>query len=191
MRAKIYAASFAYDEISEGYKFKLWLIKRIEEQLDVLSGGQGGKVASIDFTFYNSWMLEGLRTRGEMIKYQTWKEFNEHNKHMNELVAADFVKLDANYYADDAAKVPTAMDPISAFVTMETEEAYNNLSGAGEIVLGDVDTAVEEALEPTNILWQNYDMDFASRALRFTNILFTTTIVLGLVFVIAFIAKDA
>lgn len=44
-------------------------------------------------------------------------------------------------------------DPISAFVTMETEEAYNNLSGVDHIMLGDVKTSVEEALEPTNILW--------------------------------------
>ena len=191
MRLKIYNASFEYSQVSEGYKFKLWLIKRIEEQLDALSGGQGGKVASIDFTFYNSWLLEGLRKRGDFIKYQQWKEFNEFNKELNAQVAADFAKLDANYYKEDSAKDPTLFDPISAFVTMETEEAYNNLAGVDNIMLGDEETTVEEALEPTNILWQNYDMDNVSRAVRFTNILLTTTIVLGLVFVIAFIAKDA
>lgn len=191
MRAKIYANSFAYNEISDGYKLKLWLIHRIEEQLNELSGGAGGKVACVDFTYYNSWLLEGLRSRGDCIKYQTWKEFNQVNRDLNEKVAADFKTLDENYYKGDDLKLPTMFDPISAFVTMETEEAYNNLSGAGNITLGDVETEVVEALEPTNILWQNYDMDNLSRAARFLSIILTTTVVLGLVFVIAFIAKDA
>lgn len=153
MRAKIYANSFAYNEISDGYKLKLWLIHRIEEQLNELSGGAGGKVACVDFTYYNSWLLEGLRSRGDCIKYQTWKEFNQVNRDLNERVAADFKTLDENYYKGDDLKLPTMFDPISAFVTMETEEAYNNLSGAGNITLGDVETEVVEALEPTNILW--------------------------------------
>lgn len=191
MRAKIYANSFAYSEVSEGYKLKLWLIKRIEDQLNELSGGQGGKVASIDLTYYNSWLLEGLRNRGNFIKFQQWKEFNEENRRLNDLVADQFKILDAEYRYNDAEKTATMFDPISAFVTMETEEAYNNLSGVDHILLGDVETPVEEALEPTNILWQNYDMSGVQRALQFTSIIFTTCAVLGLVFVIAFLAKDA
>lgn len=191
MRKRIYNESFGYNEKSEGYKLKLWVIKRIEDTLNELSGGQGGKVGSVDFTFYNSWILDGLRERGNCIKSQQWKEFNDCNRALNEKLAEEQKKDYDNYYATDDAKVPTARDPISAFVTMETEDAYNNLAGAGTIQFGGVDTEVVEALEPTNILWQNYDMDNFSRAARFTTIILTTTFVLGLVFVIAFMAKDA
>lgn len=132
-----------------------------------------------------------MRKRGDCIKYQTWKDLNETNRELTERIQADIVARDANYYQEVGSKTPTLMDPISAFITMETEESYNNLAGMGTIMLGDVETVIDEALEPTNILWQNYDMDNFSRAARFTSILFTTTIVLGLVFVIAFFAKDA
>lgn len=191
MRKRIYNESFAYGEKSEGFKLKLWVIKRIEDTLNELSGGQGGKVASVDFTFWNSWVLDGLRARGDCIKNHQWKEFNELNRNLNEQMAVEQQKFYDNYYAADDAKQPTICDPISAFVTMETEDAYNNLSGAKTIKFGGVDTDVEEALEPTNILWQNYDMDNFSRAARFTTIILTTIFVLGLVFVIAFLAKDA
>ena len=50
-------------------------------------------------------------------------------------------------------------DPITAFVSMETEEAYNNLASVPEIELGGVYSEVNEALEPTNIIWENYDFD--------------------------------
>ena len=46
---------------------------------------------------------------------------------------------------------------------METEEAYNNLASVDEIKLGGVDSKVKEALEPTNIIWENYDFDNQTR----------------------------
>jgi hypothetical protein len=153
MRKRIYNESFAYGEKSEGFKLKLWVIKRIEDTLNELSGGQGGKVGSVDFTFWNSWVLDGLRARGDCIKNHQWKEFNEINRNLNEQMALEQQKFYDNYYATDDAKQPTICDPISAFVTMETEDAYNNLSGAKTIKFGGVDTDVEEALEPTTILW--------------------------------------
>lgn len=193
MRNRIYSNSFERYE-AEGLKLKLWLTKRIEDQLNELSGGapSAGGVASIDFTYNNSWVLEGLRERGTAIINQDWKKLNEVNRSMNEQLAADLELENKNYYKEaNEPTIPRIVDPITAFVTMETEESYNNLSAMDEIQLGGEPSTVSEALEPTNILWQNYDMPFWARAARFMAIVFTTTMVLGLVFVIAFIAKDA
>lgn len=192
MRNRIYSNSFERYE-AEGLKLKLWLTKRIEDTLNELSGGapSAGGVASIDFTYNNSWVLESLRERGTAIINQDWKALNEVNRKMNEQMAADLELENTNYYKADNEKEPRIVDPITAFVTMETEESYNNLSACDDIQLGGEPSTVSEALEPTNILWQNYDMPFWARAARFMAIVFTTTMVLGLVFVIAFIAKDA
>ena len=54
---------------SDGLRLKLYLIKKLEEILKQLSGDDGGKIADINFAYYNSWLLDGLRERGDAIKY--------------------------------------------------------------------------------------------------------------------------
>ena len=61
---------------ASGLQLKLWLVKRVEDELDKLSGGQGGKVSNIEFTFYNSWVLDMLREKGDYVKWQEWKKLN-------------------------------------------------------------------------------------------------------------------
>ena len=43
----------------------------------------------------------------------------------------------ANELIDPANAKPSMVDPLSAFVSMESEEAYNDLSDMPEIKLGD------------------------------------------------------
>ena len=74
---------------------------------------------------------------------------------------------------------------------METEEAYNNLSSMPEIRLGDGQSPISEALEPTNIIWENYDFDDTTRKKRFIMIIGTIVFVLFLTFCVTFKAKDA
>ena len=83
-------------------------------------------------------------------------------------------------------------DPISAFVSIETEEAYNNLATRDPPMLeiGGGESEIEEALEPTNILWENYDMSWTMRAILLANIVFITSVVLGVTFLVSFKAKD-
>ena len=83
-------------------------------------------------------------------------------------------------------------DPISAFISIETEEAYNNLATKDPCVLeiGGKESEIEEALEPTNIIWENYDMPWTTRALLLANIVFITGVVLGVTFLVSFKAKD-
>ena len=80
-------------------------------------------------------------------------------------------------------------DPITAFVSMETEEAYNNLASVPEIELGGVYSEVNEALEPTNIIWENYDFDEQTRNRRYMMIIGTICFVLFLTFCVTFKAK--
>lgn len=46
IRRDIYANSFERNK-PHGYQFKMWVVKTVEEELNRLSGGQGGKVADI------------------------------------------------------------------------------------------------------------------------------------------------
>lgn len=86
---------------------------------------------------------------------------------------------------------PTLCDPISAFVSMETEESYNNLSAMPEIMLGDGASPISEALEPTNIIWENFDFEDSVRRKRFLMIIGTIMFVLFLTFCVTFKAKAA
>lgn len=75
---------------------------------------------------------------------------------------------------------------------METEEAYNNLATKDpcELEIGGAKSEIEEALEPTNIIWENYDMDLATQIAIFTSIILVTCFVLFVTFCVSFKAKD-
>ena len=189
MRNKIKMNNFRPYE-SEGLRLKLYLVERIEAELNNLSGGQGGKVSAIDFTYHNSWLLDMLREKGDYIKWQEWKKLNALNKELTRRVHEDMENSENQLIDPDNAK-PNICDPITAFVSMETEEAYNNLSSMPEIRLGDGQSPISEALEPTNIIWENYDFDDTTRKKRFIMIIGTIIFVLFLTFCVTFKAKDA
>ena len=54
---------------TDGLRLKLWLAKKIEDALQELTGGREGRVAAINFTFHNSWVLDMLREKGDYIKW--------------------------------------------------------------------------------------------------------------------------
>lgn len=141
-------------------------------------------------------MLDLLRARGDCIKFLDWKGLNAINKQINEKLAEDHEQARKNVEVcglDDehADFAPTLCDPICAFVSMESEEAYNMLSAIpdGTIKLGDIDSDVVEASEPTNIIWENYDFDANLRIARFIIIAGVICFALFLTFCVAFKAK--
>ena len=67
---------------TDGLRLKLWLAKKIEDSLFKLTGGREGKVAAINFTFHNSWVLDMLREKGDYIKWQEWKKLNVLNREL-------------------------------------------------------------------------------------------------------------
>jgi hypothetical protein len=60
-----------------------------------------------------------------------------------------------------------------------------------EIRLGGGMSPISEALEPTNIIWENYDFDDATRGKRLVMIIGTIGFVLFITFCVTFKAKDA
>ena len=75
MRNNIYQESFAYYD-SDGMKLKLYMARELEKILKDLSGDDEGRIADINFAYYNSWLLDSLRTRGEHIIYGEWDKLN-------------------------------------------------------------------------------------------------------------------
>ena len=186
MRQDIYYNSFMRYQ-ADGLQLKCWMVKVVEEELNRLSDGNGGKVATIDFTYHNSWIIDMLKEKGDCIKWQEWEKLNILNKQMTTKLKEDIAKGEAAAY-DPANGEPCLMDPISAFVTMESEDAYNFLATKDppELDIGGEKSDIYEALEPTNIIWENYDMDILTQAWRFTLIVLVTCFVLGVTFMVSF-----
>lgn len=97
---------------------------------------------------------------------------NTINKEITRRVHEEVGKIEDNNHNE-----PCMNDPISVFVSMETEVGYNNLAAIPEILLGNTKSKTREAPEPTNIIWENYDMSKAKRAVR---IMFLVIIMLSL-----------
>lgn len=67
------------------------------------------KVAKISFAYNNEKLIKMLRQRGTAIKEQEWEQVDKIESKINELKNSQFEKLTR---------------PRSAFVTFETEDAY-------------------------------------------------------------------
>ena len=79
--------------------------------------------------------------------------------------------------------MPSMLDPICAFVSVETEEAYNELCKEPLIDLAGTDTLINvDPVEPTNIAWENFDFDNSTRNKRFFIIIGTIVFVLLVTF---------
>lgn len=50
-------------------KLKLFITRELEKILKDKSGNDNGHIADINFAYYNSWLLDSLRTRGDLIKF--------------------------------------------------------------------------------------------------------------------------
>jgi hypothetical protein len=80
--------------------------------------------------------------------------------------------------------------PVQAFVTIESETAYNIICGQETIKLFGQTTKVVEAVEPTNIIWENRDFSKTLRAAKAFMILVAVLVVLFITFLATFKAKD-
>ena len=101
---------------SDGLRLRLYLSKKLEEHIKEISGVEG-RVSDLTFAYCNSWLIDKLRQRGQHIINQKWDDLNK----INEEITKDI--------HDNMDKV---IEPKCAFVSIETEEAYNILSEAGD-----------------------------------------------------------
>lgn len=142
-------------------------------------GGEDGRISDINFAYHNSWLLERLRERGDCIKYQQWDKLNALNRTITEEIHQDL---------QSGAKL---IVPKCAFVSMESETAYNILAQESEIEFDftyqDENgqskkkcTKIAEAPEPTNVIWENRDFN---KAIRYTRLVLVITAVLVVLFI--------
>ena len=82
--------------------------------------------------------------------------------------------------------------PKCAFVSIESEEAYNHLSevDTGKVTIAGVKSKVAEAPEPTNVIWENRDFDKSVRWARLVLVGLAVLFVLFLTFMATVKAKS-
>jgi len=177
MRRDIYSNSFEYYE-SDGYQLKFWIKKLIEDYLTKVSEGRRDlKVADVNFAYHNSWLIDGLRKRGTCIKFQKWEQLNELNR---ELTA----RLHGPNPNGSGTELNNVTMPKCVFISYESEEAYNFMNDMTEFEIAGEISKVSEAPEPTNVIWENRDLD---KRIRVTNLVYIT-IAVAVVLFITFLA---
>lgn len=186
LKSKIQQENFLPYE-SDGLRLKLFLTKTLEDIIKQKSGEEG-RIADLNFAYHNSWLLDRLRDRGDCIKYQQWAELNEINKTITKEIH------------DDLQGQAKLLVPKCAFVSIESETAYNVLAGESEIefdfefvnennVAQKKTTKIAEAPEPTNVIWENRDFNKATRYTRLILVISAVLIVLFITFLATVQAK--
>lgn len=162
-------------DLPMGARVKFVLIEELEKQIREISGEDGMYVSDVNFAFRNSWLIDALKSRGDAIKWQNWAELNQINASITEQLHE---------------RMEETNTPVCAFVTIESETAYNYLSGVPEINLFGAHSKVKEAVEPTNVIWENRDFNKLLRYAKMLAIITAVSIVLGITFMATFKAKD-
>lgn len=70
-----FGTSYYENYTSDGLRIKQYLAKKLEDYIKEISGTEG-RVSDISFAYHNSWLIDGLRTRGDAIKMQEWGKLN-------------------------------------------------------------------------------------------------------------------
>ena len=110
------------------------------------------KVAVTTFAYKNGSMIKALRERGERIKSNDWKGIDKADKKINKLKQIELEQLTT---------------PCSVFMSFETEEGINRALQFDELVASDPSLEglniwldkhrieIQQASEPTDIIWEN------------------------------------
>ena len=126
----------------------------------------------ITFAYDNSEIINLLKERGAAIKYEQYDEMRRINDKIDE-ARSDPVKLDRFYR------------PVTAFLTFENEEGLNRMAAYNELIetsdeyigydklLGEP-LGIDDASEPTDIIWENRHFTAWERTQR-------ATIVIGII----------
>lgn len=150
-----------YDEgnpISEVSQFKLYLQNELEKRINAMPD-QGydpsdeqdyeKKCAQITFAFNNAVIVQQLINRGAAIKSENWKKVTQ----IEHLISEELTM-------DESPLIDKLQRPVSAFVTLETEEAYNRALQYNDPALPQMkflgqEIELQAASEPTDIIWEN------------------------------------
>ena len=121
------------------------------------------KIADIAFAFNNAELIKLLRVRGQHIMYQNYDKMREVEKEISILKEAKY---------DDLTT------PVDAFITFEAEDGFimamefeerKNGSINETKIFMNIPLVLDDAPEPTNIIWENRhlsDEDYLKRGLQ-------------------------
>lgn len=134
------------------------------------------KIAQITFAFHNADIINRLATRGTYIKTEKWDKVKQINTQIAE-------SLDDEEYLDKLQR------PCSIFATFETEEGYNRACVYNDLIqmkfLGQ-DIEIQEASEPTDIIWENRFFTQETRRYKRIFVYFTIVVMLSISAVIIY-----
>jgi hypothetical protein len=82
------------------------------------------------------------------------------------------------------------MNPNSAFITFETEHAYNKMQKLGDFDLCGEQTKFTDVTEPTNIIWENLYVSRLERIKRFVKFFIVMLILFTCTFLATFYIKS-
>ena len=110
-------------------------------------------ISMITFAYDNAELINLLRQRGSFVKFEKYDKMREINN-----------KIDA--IKSDRKKLESLNRPVTAFLTFENEEGINRAKVYNDIVYSDdqyqdirtllgCKLEIEDAAEPTDIIWEN------------------------------------
>ena len=139
-------------------------------------------VALMTFAFDNAELINLLKRRGEAIKWENFNRMRAINEHIDKLKSRHLEQYNR---------------PVSAFLTFENEEGLNRCLNYNETVMDDNSYAeyrtllgepvlIEEASEPTDIIWENRRFTAWDRFIRTCLVILVVGVILSLSFVVIF-----
>ena len=136
----------------------------------------------LTFAFDNAELINLLKSRGQAIKFEKFDLMRKINKKIDDLKTKNLEKYNR---------------PVTAFLTFENEEGLNRCINYNETVMDDdafleyrtllgEPVKIEEASEPTDIIWENRHFTSFDRFIRTCMVVIIVAILLSGSFVIIF-----
>lgn len=139
----------------------------------------------LTFAWDNAKLINLLRQRGTFIKFEKYDKMREVDEKINEFKKANH---------EDVSR------PVTAFLTFENEEGFNRAKNYNEAVLNDENFAeyrtllgeqinIEEASEPTDIIWENRHFTSWDRLIRTIYVVCVVAVLLFISFMLIFMCS--
>ena len=145
------------------------------------------RIAIITFAFFNFEIIHNLRRRGEYIAAEKWKKLEKINNKMTDRLANSQELLDL------------MQTPVACFMTLETEEGkcradeYNDTVKMVDYAQFDTFLGstidVQQASEPSDIIWENRHFTSGQKFLRTVVVSFAVFCMLCVSFACIFTAQ--
>lgn len=179
------------NSIAEIQQFKLYIQLELEKRFNQFPnngldgpGEQDIKIAQITLAFNNAKVINWLKKRGTLIKTEKWEKVAA----INDTIAKGI--------KEDKKLLDSMQRPVSVFCTMETEEGYTRATKYNELItisdfkhmdtLLNSEVEIQEASEPTDIIWENRAFTPRQRSFKRCIVYFLILVMLTISAVIIF-----